>query len=183
MFLRFQEENTFWQKIPSRVGNDQLSINFTRLIDYLKSSDIFCPRKLFWAKIPLPTKALQKISLDFCLKNQSCYRRHAGRRTDFWDQKPSDFSRHLLSGEEFLPRTAFSGKKCRSILSNQVISWNRSRADRCPLGREFSAKTCSLLENEGTLSDFERFFLEKRPWKRFSTNVLIRGKWIHSTAN
>ena len=30
---------------------------------------------------------------------------------------------------------------------------------------------------------FRRFFLEKRPWKRFFTNVLIRGKWIHSTAN
>jgi len=45
-----------------------------RLLDYLKSSDIFGPRKLFWAKIPLPKKALQKISLDFCLKNQSCYR-------------------------------------------------------------------------------------------------------------
>jgi len=70
-----QEENTFWQKIPSRVGNDQLSIHLTRLLDYLKSSDIFCPRKLFWAKIPHPKKALQKISLDFCLKNQSCYRR------------------------------------------------------------------------------------------------------------
>jgi len=25
-----------------------------RLLCYLKSSDIFCPRKLFWAKIPLP---------------------------------------------------------------------------------------------------------------------------------
>ena len=31
-------------------------------------------------------------------------------------------SGELFSGEEFLPRTAFSGKKCRSILSNQVIS-------------------------------------------------------------
>ena len=58
------------------MGHDQLSIHFTRLLDYLKSSDIFCPRKLFWAKIPLPEKALQKIWLDFCLKNQSYYRRN-----------------------------------------------------------------------------------------------------------
>jgi len=61
----------------SRFSNDQLSIHFTRLLDYLKSSDIFGPRKLFWAKIPLPKKALQKMSLDFCLKNQSCYRRYS----------------------------------------------------------------------------------------------------------
>jgi len=45
VFLRFQEEKTFWQKIPSRVGNQQLSIHIKRLLDYLKSSDIFCPRK------------------------------------------------------------------------------------------------------------------------------------------
>jgi len=63
-----QEENTFWQKIRSRVGNQQLSITISRLLDCLKSSEIFCPRKLFWAKIPLPKNALQKISLDFCLK-------------------------------------------------------------------------------------------------------------------
>jgi len=32
------------------------------------------------------------------------------------------------------------------------------------------------LRNEGTPPDFESFFLEKRPWKHFSTNVLIRGE-------
>jgi len=32
------------------------------------------------------------------------------------------------------------------------------------------------IRNEGTPPDFEPFFLEKRPWKRFSTNVLIRGE-------
>ena len=74
MFLRFQEEKTFWQKIPSRVSNN----SSRSILYYLKSSDIFCPRKLFWAKIPLPKKALQKISLDFCLKNQSCDRRQIG---------------------------------------------------------------------------------------------------------
>ena len=58
--------------LPS--GQRSVPIHFTRLLDYLKSSDIFCPRKVFWAKIPLPKKALQKISLDFCLKNPSCYR-------------------------------------------------------------------------------------------------------------
>ena len=70
---------------------------------------------------------------------------NAGSRTDFWGKNRAIFSGELFSGEEFLPRTAFSGKKCRSILSNQVISWNGSSADRCPLGREFFAKTCSLL--------------------------------------
>ena len=89
---------------------------------------------------------------------------HAGSRTDFRDQKSSDFCGELFSGEEFLPRTAFSGKKCRSIFSNKVISLLYGfRAVGCPLGREFSAKTCSLLGNEGTPPDFERFFLEKRP--------------------
>jgi len=32
------------------------------------------------------------------------------------------------------------------------------------------------LRHEGTPPDFEAFFLEKRPWKRFSINVLIRGE-------
>ena len=73
--IHIKEENTFWHSIPSRVGKDHL-MHFTILLDYLKSSDIFCPRKLFWAKNPLPKKALQKISVYFCLKNQSCCRRY-----------------------------------------------------------------------------------------------------------
>jgi len=32
------------------------------------------------------------------------------------------------------------------------------------------------LRNEGTPPDFDQFFSEKRPWKSFSTNVLIRGE-------
>jgi len=32
------------------------------------------------------------------------------------------------------------------------------------------------LRNEGTPPDFKAFFVEKRPWKRFSTNVQIRGE-------
>jgi len=32
------------------------------------------------------------------------------------------------------------------------------------------------IRNEGTPPDFERFFLEKRSWKRFFTNVLIWGE-------
>jgi len=63
----------------------------------------------------------------------------------FWGKNRAIFSGELFSGEEFLPRTAFPGKKCRSICSNQVISWYGSSAVDCPLGREFSAKTCSLL--------------------------------------
>jgi len=75
VFLRFQKENTFWQKISFQVGNQQLSIHITTLLDYSKSSDICCPRKLFWAKIPLPKKALQKNRSIFGLKSQSCDRR------------------------------------------------------------------------------------------------------------
>ena len=83
------------------------------------------------------------------------------------------FLESFFRERNYCPRTAFSGSNSRSILSNQVISWNGSRADRCPLGRVITAKTCSLLGNEGTPPYFERFFLEKRPWTRFSTNVLI----------
>jgi len=101
----------------------------------------------------------------------------------FLKQKIERFFWRDFSGEELLPENSFPGPKIRSILSNQVISWYGSRAVGCPLGRKITAGTCSLLGNVGTPPDFERFFLEKRPWKRFSTNVLIRGKWIHSTAN
>jgi len=52
--------------LPS--GQRSLSIHFTRLLDYLKSSDIFCPRKLFWAKIPLPKNLSRKIARFFVSK-------------------------------------------------------------------------------------------------------------------
>jgi len=85
------------------------------------------------------------------------------------------FLESFFRERNYCPRIAFSDQKCRSILSNQVISWNGSRADPCPLGREITARTCSVLGNEGTTPDFERLLLEKRQWKHFSTNVLIRG--------
>jgi len=50
------------------VGNQQLSIHITRLLDYLKSSDIFCPRKLFSGNIPLPKNLSRKIALFFVSK-------------------------------------------------------------------------------------------------------------------
>ena len=56
-----------------------------------------------------------------------------------------------------------------------------TRADPCPLGRiHYCPNVFSFWKRRNT-PDFQRFFLEKRPWKRFCTNVLIRGKWIHST--
>ena len=64
---------------------------------------------------------------------------HASSRTERY------FLESFFRERNYCPRTALSGKKCRSILSNQVISWNGSRADRCPLGREITAKPCSLL--------------------------------------
>jgi len=68
VFLRFQEENTFWQKILSRVGNDQLSIHFTRLLDYLKSREFFARESCSWAKIPLPKNLSRKIARFFVSK-------------------------------------------------------------------------------------------------------------------
>ena len=114
------------------------------------------------------------------------HKSYAGRRTDFRDKKSSDFSGEIFRERNYCPRTGFSGSDPCSILSHPVMSWYGSRAVGCPLGREITARTCFLLgndSNEGTPPDFENFFLEKRPWKRFSTNVLIRGKWIHSTVN
>ena len=60
-------------------------------------------------------------------------------------QKSSDIFLRAFFGRGIFAQNSFSVKKCRSILSNQVISWYGSRAVGCPLGREFSAKTCSLL--------------------------------------
>ena len=76
-----KKRTRFGRKFPPEWAR----IHFTSLLDYLKSSDIFCPRKLLWAKIPLPEQALQKISLDFCLKNQSCDRRKFTARPE-WTQ-------------------------------------------------------------------------------------------------
>ena len=42
------------------MGNHQVSIHITRSLDDLKSSDIFCPRKLFLGKNSSPEKSLQK---------------------------------------------------------------------------------------------------------------------------
>ena len=36
---------------------------------------------------------------------------NAGRRTDFWDKKSSDFSGEIFRERNYCPRTAFSGKK------------------------------------------------------------------------
>ena len=66
------------------------------------------------------------------------------------------------------------------------MSWYGSRAVGCPIGREITARTVfsswKRFKRRNT-PRFRRFFSEKRLWKRFATNVLIRGKWIQSTAN
>ena len=63
------------------------------------------------------------------------------------------------------------------------MSWYGSRAVGCPIGREITARTVfsswKRFKRRST-PRFRRFFLEKRQWKRFSTNVLIWGKWIQS---
>jgi len=68
-----------------------------------------------------------------------------------------------FSGEELLPENSFLGQQFLLDFksSSNVLIWIESVG--CPLGREITARTCSLLGNEGTPPDFERFFLEKRP--------------------
>jgi len=61
------------------VGNQQLSIHIKRLLDYLKSSKNFCPRKLFSGSNSSPEKSLQKNRSIFCQKNRSCDRRQRFR--------------------------------------------------------------------------------------------------------
>ena len=86
------------------------------------------------------------------------------------------FLESFFRERNYCPRKMFSGSNARSISSNQVNSWNESRADPRPLGRiHYCPNVFSSLKRRNT-PDFECFFLKKRPWKRFSTNVVIRGK-------
>ena len=55
--------------------------------------------------------------------------------------------------------------------NNFVIGWTD---DTCAINDSYVPQL--QLRNERTPPDFESFFLENRPWKRFSTNVLIRGE-------
>ena len=93
----------------------------------------------------------------------------------------SFFLESFFLERNYCPRTDFSGGNACSILSHPVISWNESRADPCPLERIHYCQNVFSSWKRRNTPDFERFFLEKRPWKRFCTNILIRGKWIHST--
>ena len=49
--------------IPS--GQQTYLDPITKLLHYLESRDIFCPRKLLWAKIPLPKNLSRKIARFF----------------------------------------------------------------------------------------------------------------------
>jgi len=137
--------------------------NCSLRVEFLLKTDSVYPRD---AEVTLFTLAHPEHSLRFRFFFLGCRRPNllpnAGSRTDFWGKNQAIFSGELFLGEG----TSFSGKKCRSILSNQVISWNGSRADFCPLGREFSAKTYSLLGGfllSRHLAAKEEFFF---PWKR-----------------
>ena len=92
---------------------------------------------------------VQNVTL-FYLVVPNASKRYAGRRTDFRDKKSSDFSGEIFRERNYRPRTAFSGSNSCSILSHPVMSWYGSRAVGCPIGREITARTCSLLGNEGT---------------------------------
>ena len=61
--------------ISLRLGNQQLSIHIKTLLDDLKSSKNYCPRKLFSGSNSSSEKSLQKNRSIFCLKNWSCDRR------------------------------------------------------------------------------------------------------------
>ena len=56
------------------------------------------------------TRSISTIGLVMPAEN------YAGNRTDFRDKKSSDFSGQIFRERDFCPRTAVSGKKCRSIL-------------------------------------------------------------------
>jgi len=111
--------------------------------------------------------------------------RYAGRRTDFRDKQSRDFSGEIFLERNYCPRTGFSGSNPWKNSSHPVKCLDMDRELlAAQSGGKLLPELCSLPgnnSNEGTPPDFERFFLEKRPWKRFSTNVLIRGKWIHSS--
>ena len=47
---------------------------------------------------------------------------YAGRRTNFWDTKSSDFPGKIFRERNYCPRTAFSGSNSCSILSHPVMS-------------------------------------------------------------
>ena len=53
---------------------------------------------------------------------------YAGRRTDFWDKKSSDFSGEFFRERNYCPRTAFSGKKILLDFksSSNVLIWIES---------------------------------------------------------
>jgi len=54
------------------VGNQHLSIHIKTLLDDLKSSKNYCPRKLFSGSNSSPAKSLQKNRSILGLKNWSC---------------------------------------------------------------------------------------------------------------
>jgi len=51
--------------VSSRVGKDQLSIHFTSLLDYLKSSKHYCPRTVFSGSNSSPEKSSPEKSSRF----------------------------------------------------------------------------------------------------------------------
>ena len=59
------------------MGNQQLSIHITRILDYLKFFKDYCPRNLFSGSNSSPENSLQKNRSIFCLENQSCDRRNS----------------------------------------------------------------------------------------------------------
>ena len=120
----------------------------------LQSSSVFSQCLIFQEKNRKKSHEIAKNRMRFfpTWKNRFQRINNAGSRA--WGKNRAIFSGELFSGREFLPSTAFSGKKCRSILSNQVISWNGWRADPGPLWRKFSAKTCSLLFVNLSFVDF-----------------------------
>jgi len=89
-------------QFPSRLGSQQLSIHIKTLLDDFKIFKDYCPRNLFSGSNFSPEKSLQKNLSIFCLENQSCDRRNAGRRTDLRDKKSSDFSGEIFRERNFI---------------------------------------------------------------------------------
>jgi len=89
-------------------------------------------------------------------------RRHAGSRINFSTTFPDSYFYKLVQEWPYLQILL-----CFSSNPNNLVG----KVFLC--GRSWPQLQ---LRNEGTPPDFEPFFSEKRPWKRFSTNVLIRGE-------
>jgi len=125
------------------------AIHITRLLDYLKSSDIFCPGKLFWAKIPLPKNLFRKIArfLVSKIRPATGVTHSPGQRVKQWRRRRKLFKNKavsrkvdtnmetvilrffggtggILETQELFPKAYFTHKPTYAYLPLFMGSWN-----------------------------------------------------------